>query len=128
MLTLNAAAFAHLSKQKPDRAKLFTSQLASKAYSIGEMSGLRLADRGGTIILYRHTELVADWLSAEDMEKNIDDRVPVDEMGDLKKRMAEALNAIREKRNAFSIQDLKRMLFRCASSLITVTKVRSTAI
>ena len=58
------------------------------------------------------------------MEKNIDDRVPVDEMGDLKKRMAEALNAIREKRNAFSIQDLKRMLFRCASSLITVTKVR----
>ena len=80
------------------------------------------------MIFYRRTELVADWLSAEDMEKNIDDRVPVDEMGDLKKRMAEALNAIREKRNAFSIQDLKRMLFRCASSLITVTKERSTAI
>ncbi|KZV73387.1 atypical/PIKK/PI4K protein kinase [Peniophora sp. CONT] len=99
------AAFAHLSKQRPDRAKLFTSQLASKAYSVGEMSGLRLADRG-----------------AEDMEKSIDDRVPVAEMEDLKKRMAEALHAIREKRNAFSIQDLKRMLFRCASSLITVAK------
>lgn len=60
------------------------------------------------------------------MEKSIDDRVPVAEMEDLKKRMAEALNAIREKRNAFSIQDLKRMLFRCASSLITVTKVCAT--
>lgn len=70
--------------------------------------------------------LVFEWNQTEDMEKNIDDRVPVAEMEDLKKRMAEALNAIREKRNAFSIQDLKRMLFRCASSLITVAKVRVT--
>jgi hypothetical protein len=36
-----------LSKHKPDRAKILTSQIASKAYFIGEIAGLRLAGRGG---------------------------------------------------------------------------------
>ena len=36
-----------LSKHKPDRAKIVTSQIASKAYFTGEIAGLRLAGRGG---------------------------------------------------------------------------------
>ena len=36
-----------LSKHKPDRAKIVTSQIASKAYFTGEIAGLRLAARGG---------------------------------------------------------------------------------
>jgi hypothetical protein len=42
--------------------------------------------------------------------------------------MHSALAAVREKRNAFTIQDLKRLLFRCASFLISVTKVIPTAL
>jgi len=41
------ASLAALSKHKPDRAKTVTSQIASKAYYIGEIAGLRLAGRGG---------------------------------------------------------------------------------
>jgi phosphatidylinositol 4-kinase len=41
------ASLAALSKHKPDRAKIVTSQIASKAYYTGEIAGLRLAGRGG---------------------------------------------------------------------------------
>ena len=41
----------------------------------------------------------------------------------LKEKMISALSAIREKRNDFSIQDLKRLLFRCASYLLSAAKV-----
>jgi phosphatidylinositol 4-kinase len=41
------ASLAALSKHKPDRAKIVTSQIASKAYFTGEIAGLRLAGRGG---------------------------------------------------------------------------------
>jgi hypothetical protein len=42
-----SASLAALSKHKPDRAKIVTSQIASKAYYTGEIAGLRLAGRGG---------------------------------------------------------------------------------
>jgi phosphatidylinositol 4-kinase len=41
------ASLAALAKHKPDRAKIVTSQIASKAYYTGEIAGLRLAGRGG---------------------------------------------------------------------------------
>lgn len=41
------ASLALLSKHKPDRAKILTSQIASKAYFTGEIAGLRLAGKGG---------------------------------------------------------------------------------
>ena len=41
------ASLAALAKHKPDRAKIMTSQIASKAYFTGEIAGLRLAGRGG---------------------------------------------------------------------------------
>jgi phosphatidylinositol 4-kinase A len=62
------------------------------------------------------------------MEKPADDQQPVVELSDLKDKMNAALSAIREKRNTFSIQDLKRLLFRCASSLIRTAKVTNLAI
>lgn len=43
----SVASLAALSKHKPDRAKIVTSQIASKAYYTGEIAGLRLAGRGG---------------------------------------------------------------------------------
>lgn len=38
-----------MSKHKPDRAKILTGQLASKAFFVGEIAGLRLAGRGGIL-------------------------------------------------------------------------------
>lgn len=50
--------------------------------------------------------------------------VPEREINQLKKRIAEAISAIREKQSALTISDLKRLLFRAASSLIYTQKVR----
>ncbi|KAH9071165.1 hypothetical protein EDB83DRAFT_2366879 [Lactarius deliciosus] len=94
-----------LSKHKPDRAKTVTSQIASKAYFTGEIAGLRLAGRGG-----------------KNLQKPPDEQDPVPEISALREKMHSALSAVREKRNSFTIQDLKRLLFRCASALISVSK------
>ncbi|KAI0273304.1 atypical/PIKK/PI4K protein kinase [Gloeopeniophorella convolvens] len=99
------SSLASLSKHKPDRAKVVTSQIASKAYFLGEIAGLRLAARGG-----------------KNLQKAPDKQDPVPEIAALREKMHSALAAVREKRNSFTIQDLKRLLFRCASSLISVTK------
>ncbi|KAI9508312.1 hypothetical protein F5148DRAFT_1275830 [Russula earlei] len=81
------------------------NQIASKAYYTGEIAGLRLAGRGG-----------------KNLQKATDEQDPVPEISALREKMHSALAAVREKRNSFTIQDLKRLLFRCASSLISVTK------
>ncbi|KAI0275884.1 atypical/PIKK/PI4K protein kinase [Russula aff. rugulosa BPL654] len=94
-----------LSKHKPDRSKILISQLASKAYYTGEIAGLRLAGRGG-----------------KNLQKPPDENDPVPEIAALREKMHSALAAVRDKRNPFTIQDLKRLLFRCAASLIAVTK------
>ncbi|KAI0256980.1 atypical/PIKK/PI4K protein kinase [Lactifluus subvellereus] len=99
------SSLASLSKHKTDRAKVVTSQIASKAYFMGEIAGLRLAGRGG-----------------KNLQKATDEQDPVPEIAALREKMHSALAAVREKRNSFTIQDLKRLLFRCASSLISVTK------
>ncbi|KAH9981001.1 hypothetical protein BGW80DRAFT_1501409 [Lactifluus volemus] len=99
------SSLASLSKHKPDRAKVVISQIASKAYFVGEIAGLRLAGRGG-----------------KNLQKATDEQDPVPEISALREKMHSALAAVREKRNSFTIQDLKRLLFRCASSLISVPK------
>jgi len=60
----------------------------------------------------------------KNLQKATDEQDPVPEISALREKMHSALAAVREKRNSFTIQDLKRLLFRCASSLISVTKVR----
>jgi phosphatidylinositol 4-kinase len=39
--------------------------------------------------------------------------------------MADTMNAIRGKTSPLTIQDLKRLLFRCAATLISLEKVRN---
>jgi phosphatidylinositol 4-kinase A len=64
----------------------------------------------------------------KNLQKATDEQDPVPEISALREKMHSALAAVREKRNSFTIQDLKRLLFRCASSLISVTKVRPVAL
>jgi phosphatidylinositol 4-kinase len=59
----------------------------------------------------------------KNLQKPPDEKDPVPEIAALREKMHSALAAVRDKRNSFTIQDLKRLLFRCASSLIAVTKV-----
>ena len=61
----------------------------------------------------------------KNLQKPPDENDPVPETAALREKMHSALAAVRDKRNSFTIQDLKRLLFRCASALIAMTKVRS---
>ncbi|KAI9571413.1 hypothetical protein HD554DRAFT_2187155 [Boletus coccyginus] len=93
-----------LSNWEYDRAKVFASQLASKSYFAGEAAGLRLASR-----------------KAQD----VFDKVPpknatLTDILALKKKMEDTMNAILRKTSTLTVQDLKRLLFRCAATLIAL--------
>ena len=49
--------------------------------------------------------------------------IPEREITQLKKRISEAIISIRDKKSTLTITDLKRLLFRAASTLIYVEKV-----
>ncbi|KAI0046132.1 atypical/PIKK/PI4K protein kinase [Auriscalpium vulgare] len=94
-----------MSKHKPDRAKILASQLASKGYFTGEIAGLRLASRNG-----------------HNLERPPSENDNMVELAALKTKMSATLREIREKKISLTIQDLKRLLFRCASVIIAVSK------
>ncbi|TFY82561.1 hypothetical protein EWM64_g1445, partial [Hericium alpestre] len=102
------SSLASLSKPQPDRAKSLASQIAAKSYFFGEIAGLRLAGRGG-----------------EKLEQAPNEEDPVAALELLRSKMNTALKDIREKRNTLTVQDLKRLLFRCGSILISLPKLDS---
>ncbi|KAG6336316.1 hypothetical protein ID866_2765 [Astraeus odoratus] len=89
-----------LSRWKPDRARVLASQLASKGYFAGESAGLRLAYDQDKSPPNAHSGVIEA----------------------LQKKMAETLDAIRNKNSNLVAQDLKRLLFRCAATLISMEK------
>ncbi|KAI0818966.1 atypical/PIKK/PI4K protein kinase [Irpex lacteus] len=96
---------ASLSKMLPpkrDRARVATAQLASKAYFAGETSGF-------------HLSRLLD-PSREDTETT------PQEIELLLKRMAEITRDIADKKSALKVDDLKRLLFRCASTIIDLKR------
>ncbi|KAG6376278.1 hypothetical protein JVT61DRAFT_2256 [Boletus reticuloceps] len=99
-----------LSNWEYDRAKIFASQLASKSYFAGEAAGLRLASRKAQDVL---------------------DKVPpqnttLTDILALKRKMEDTMNAILGKTSTLTVQDLKRLLFRCAATLIALDKCEYT--
>ncbi|OCH92135.1 atypical/PIKK/PI4K protein kinase [Obba rivulosa] len=96
------ASLSALSHWELDRAKLIASQIASKGYFAGEVSGYRLAQPD----------------AAHPQEVHMRGHVPSHEIASLKAKMAEVMRDIREKRNTMTVRGLKRLLFRCASTLI----------
>ncbi|EKM55298.1 uncharacterized protein PHACADRAFT_255820 [Phanerochaete carnosa HHB-10118-sp] len=85
-----------------DRAKVAAGELASKAYFSGEASGFRIAR-----LIDPRTD---------------DTQTTPQEVRLLKDRMAQVIREIAEKRSNLTIQDLKRLLFRCAASVISLDK------
>ncbi|KZP21149.1 hypothetical protein FIBSPDRAFT_788486 [Athelia psychrophila] len=95
-----------LSGWEPDRAKIMASQLASKGYFAGEAAGLRLASREGQ----------------DKLEKLPPQSIPAAEILALKTKLAITEEEIAGKRSALSVKELKRLLFRCAATLISLEK------
>ncbi|KAF7311374.1 hypothetical protein MKEN_01039300 [Mycena kentingensis (nom. inval.)] len=95
-----------LSKMKADGAKSLASQIASKGYFAGEAAGIRLASRQG----------------ADQLEKLPPQAAPTSEIQALKAQMARTFEEIRSKVSSATVQDLKRLLFRCAATLISLPK------
>ncbi|KAJ6502153.1 hypothetical protein C8R45DRAFT_975566 [Mycena sanguinolenta] len=95
-----------LSKWKTDGAKSLASQVASKGYFAGEAAGIRLASRQGS----------------DQLEKLPPQAAPTSEIQALKAKVARTLEEIRNKVSSSTVQDLKRLLFRCAATLISLPK------
>ncbi|KAK7467455.1 Phosphatidylinositol 4-kinase stt4 [Stygiomarasmius scandens] len=99
-------SLSSLANWKEDKAKVLTSQIASKTYFAGEAAGLRLASRQGTDKL--------EIIPPRD--------APSREVAALKKKMSDSMDEIRSKSSHLTVQDLKRLLFRCAATLISMQK------
>ncbi|KAL4260020.1 PI3/PI4-kinase family protein [Pleurotus pulmonarius] len=100
------ASLSNYVKLKTDRSKALASQIASKGYFAGEAAGIRLASRKGT----------------DKLEKLPPQSAPSSEIQALKSKMANTLSEIRSKSSSLTVQDLKRLLFRCAATLISLQK------
>ncbi|KAG2144576.1 hypothetical protein DEU56DRAFT_790388 [Suillus clintonianus] len=99
------SSLCSLSNWKSDRARALASQLASKCYFSGEVAGLRLAARKNQDSL----DKVAPQMQCIGVQP-------------FKDKMADTMNDIRNKRSSLTVQDLKRLLFRCAAILISLEK------
>lgn len=90
-----------------DNANLLASQFAAKNYFAGEHSGFRLILKQGL----------------RDLQQDSPSLTSFSEITALKTQMASALKAIDDKTSTFSIPDLRRLLFRAASVLISSESV-----
>ncbi|KAI6045569.1 hypothetical protein EDC04DRAFT_2888588 [Pisolithus marmoratus] len=97
-------ALHSLSHWKSDRSRVLTSQLASKGYFAGEAAGLRLACHEVPGVL----------------DKNPPQRTSLTVIEALKRKMEETSVGIWNKNTSLMVQDLKRLLFRCAAILISL--------
>ncbi|TFK76247.1 atypical/PIKK/PI4K protein kinase [Pluteus cervinus] len=95
----------NLSKWKSDASRNLASQLASKGYFAGEAAGLRLANRQ-----------VPDKL-----EELPPQPAPPAELRALKTKLAQSIQEIRNKNSTLTIHDMKRLLFRCAATIISLS-------
>ncbi|KAG2132611.1 hypothetical protein BD769DRAFT_1666055 [Suillus cothurnatus] len=99
------SSLCSLSNWKSDRARALASQFANKCYFSGEVAGLRLAARKNQDSL----DKVAPQMQCTGVQP-------------FKDKLADTMSDIRNKRNSLTVQDLQRLLFRCAAILISLEK------
>ena len=122
-LTPYPAALSNLSPGKTDKAKVLSSQIASKGYFAGEVAGLRLARRSGNCcsLLVLHS---SHYGSASDkLEELPPKNAPSAEINALKDKLAHSMKELRSKSSTLTVHDMKRLLFRCAATLISLPQV-----
>ncbi|KNZ80366.1 Phosphatidylinositol 4-kinase stt4 [Termitomyces sp. J132] len=95
---------ASLSQWKTDGAKSLANEIASKSYFSGEVAGACLA-----------------WHQAPDkLDKLPPLSAPSSEIQDLKRKMSRTTEDVLNKSSTLTVQDLKRLLFRCAATLLSL--------
>ncbi|TRM58568.1 hypothetical protein BD626DRAFT_550606 [Schizophyllum amplum] len=99
-------SLSDLSNCKTDGSKNLASQLVNKSYFIGEAAGVRLASRQ----------------ESGEVDKLPPMSAPVDEVHALRAKLAQSLDDIRNKHSSLTVQNLKRLLFRAAATLIAMTQ------
>lgn len=77
-------------------------------------------------ILY-DSALINTYSGQDKLEKLPPQRAPSAEIDALRTQMANTMEEIRDKNSTFTVQDLKRLLFRCAATLISLGKVSDSA-
>ncbi|EDR14914.1 uncharacterized protein LACBIDRAFT_187897 [Laccaria bicolor S238N-H82] len=97
-----------LSPLKVDAAKTLASQIAIKGYFAGEAAGIRLSDREGSMLF-----LLLATSSPPQVALST-------EIQALRSQMLQTMNEIRQKKSALTVHDLRRLLFRCAATLISL--------
>ncbi|RDB21005.1 Phosphatidylinositol 4-kinase stt4 [Hypsizygus marmoreus] len=99
-------SLANLSQWKTDGAKMLASQIAIKGYFAGEAAGLRLASHQGPDKL---DKLPPQLASSTEIEG-------------LKDKLKRSIEEVRNKNSTLTVQELKRLLFRCAATLLSIVK------
>lgn len=98
--------------------------MASKGYFAGEAAGLRLAYYEGTKHSLRIVLIVSrPFLASDVLDKPPPQNAPPEVIEVLKSKMADTFDAIRNRNSNLMVQDLKRLLFRCATTLISLEHV-----
>ncbi|KAF8969865.1 hypothetical protein BDZ97DRAFT_1937223 [Flammula alnicola] len=100
------SSLSSLSQWKIDAAKTLSSQIAIKGYFAGEAAGIRLANRE----------------SVDKLATLPPETAPSTDIDALKSKLSHTLEEIRGKNSKLTVHDLRRLLFRCAASLISLEK------
>ncbi|KAG6853905.1 hypothetical protein C0991_012574 [Blastosporella zonata] len=95
---------ATLSQWKTDGAKTLANEIAIKSYFAGEAAGVRLA-----------CHQIPDKL-----DKLPPHSAPLAEIHALKRKMARTTEDVLNKSSSLTVQDMKRLLFRCAAALLSL--------
>lgn len=119
---MSIASLANLLSWKPDRAKVLASQLTSKAYFAGEAAGLQSASREGQSITTNSIIFPNRWIytGLERLGQPLPQHAPSTEIRALITKLEKTMEDIRGKNSTLTVQDLKRLLFRCAATLISM--------
>jgi len=122
-----SASLASLSRWDIDAAKTLSSQIAIKGYFAGEAAGIRLANReswsynllSSSMIIKPRDDIGIDKLATLPPEN-----APPTEIDALKAKLSHTLQEIRGKNSRLTVHDLRRLLFRCAATIIAMENVR----
>lgn len=112
-----------MSQWKIDAAKILSSQIAIKGYFAGEVAGIRLANREGLDLLQSKLLIIHLHTGADKLANLPPQDAPSTEINALKTKLHNTLEEIKGKNSKLTINDLRRLLFRCAATLIALERV-----
>jgi phosphatidylinositol 4-kinase len=107
-----------MSHREIDAAKAFSSQIAIKGYFAGEAAGIRLANHESRLQPTLNVFVMIK--SMIGIDQTTLPSAPPTEIDVLKSKLSQTLEGIREKSSKLTVHDLRRLLFRCAATIIAM--------